>query len=208
MKRSKLILVIAVIFFVTVSMNAQEVNSATNEQLKKSTQKFIATYYGGTANDYAWGIALDDSGNVYMSGYTSSTDIPLKEGSYISPSKGKADVLVLKLDKDLTKIIASALIGGSENDASYTILYDKGYVYIAGYTGSKDFPVTAYSYCTTYKGGRGDAFIVKMDSELKSIVASTYLGGSGDEDDWFNPEIILDEKRNIYITGITSSLFH
>lgn len=185
---------------------AQEMNSANKEPLKNSAQNYIATYFGGSANESSWGIALDDAGNVYVTGYTASPDFPTTADSYNSTPKGKADVFVLKFDKDLKTILASAIIGGSEDEVAYSMLYDKkGYIYIAGYTASKDFPVTPSAYCAKYNGGEGDAFILKMDKDLKSIIVSTFLGGSGNEDDWYSAEIVLDKNGDIYIAGNTSS---
>jgi ankyrin repeat protein len=185
---------------------SQEIDSAHKEPLKKSTQNYVATYFGGSANESSWAITLDDAGNVYAAGYTASPDFQTTEDSYNSPPKGKGDVFVLKFDKDLKTVLASTIIGGSEDEVAYSMLYDKkGYIYIAGYTGSKDFPVTHSAYCTKYSGGEGDAFILKMDKDLKSIIASTFLGGSGNEDDWYSAEIVMDKKGDIYIAGNTAS---
>jgi len=86
------------------------------------------------------------------------------------------------------------------------MLFDRhGFVYIAGYTSSKNFPTTAHSYDKNYNGGDGDAFILKMDKDLKTLVSSTFLGGSGAEDDWRSPELVQDSDGNVYIAGITDS---
>ncbi len=188
------------------SMNAQETNDHEEGRLKNAVQNYVATYFGGSANESSWAIVLDDEGNVYAAGYTASPDFPTTKDSYNSVLKGKGDVFILKFDQDLKTVLASTLIGGSEDEVAYSMLYDrKGYVYIAGYTSSKDFPVTPSAYCPRYNGGAGDAFILKMDKDLKSLTASTFLGGSGNEDDWYSAEIVMDKYGNICIAGNTSS---
>ncbi|MFC2128981.1 ankyrin repeat domain-containing protein [Bacteroidota bacterium] len=177
-----------------------------NEPSKESIKEYIATLFGGSEIETSWAIALDDENNVYVGGYTYSSDFPSTTGTYNSTHKGKADVFVLKFDKDLTTILASVIIGGSEDEVAYSILYDSnGFIYVAGYTCSSDFPVTSSAYSKTYSGGDGDAFILKMDKNLRSLVASTFIGGSGNEDDWFSAEIVQDNYGNIYIAGNTSS---
>ena len=201
------IIFIMLILLMDSLVNAQEAKNATEEQIISTAQNYAATYFGGSAKESSWAIALDDGGNVYVAGYTASPNFPTTADSYNSTPKGKGDVFVLKFDKDLKTILASTIIGGSEDDVAYSILYDrKGYIYIAGYTGSKDFPVTPSAYCTKYNGGEGDAFILKMDSDLKSLTASTFLGGSGNEDDWYSAEIVMDKNGDIYIAGNTSSI--
>jgi len=166
----------------------------------------LATYFGGSANEFCEAIALDDAGNVYVTGYTTSADFPTTRGSYNTAPKSKSDVFIVKFDKELKKILASTIIGGGEDECAYSIVYDKsGYVFLAGYTGSKDFPTTTSAFCTKYNGGSGDAFILKMDRDLKKLVASTFLGGGGNEDDWRSPEIVQDQAGHIYIAGITHS---
>jgi ankyrin repeat protein len=186
------------ILFVIVLISSQGANAQETS--------YIATYFGGSANESSWDIATDEAGNIYVTGYTASPDFPTKPGSYVSPAKGKGDVFIIKFDAELKTVIASALIGGSEDEVGYSIIYDgKDYIYIAGYTSSKDFPVTPSAYCTQYNGGGGDAFILKMDKNLKSLIASTFLGGSGDEGDWYSAEMVMDKNGSIYIAGNTAS---
>ncbi len=187
--------------------DARETNYKDKGRLRNNYQNYIATYFGGSANESAWAIALDGAGNIYVTGYTASHDFPTKPDSYVSAAKGKGDVFVLKFDKELKTVLASALIGGSGDEVGYSILYDgKDHIYIAGYTDSRDFPATPSSYCPQYNGGDGDAFILKMDKDLKSLIASTFLGGSGDESDWYSAEMIMDEEGAIYIAGNTASV--
>ena len=167
---------------------------------------FASTYLGGNGHEFCEAIALDEDGNIYIAGNTRSLDFPTTEGAYNRDAKGKSDVFIAKFDNSLETLLASAIIGGDEDECAYTMLFDpQGYVYVAGYTSSKNFPTTAHAYDEDYNGGDGDAFILKMDKDLKILVSSTYLGGSGVEDDWRSPELVQDNDGNIYIAGITNS---
>lgn len=77
---------------------------------------------------------MDDAGNVYAAGYTASPDFPTTTDSYNFTPKEKDDVFVLKFDKDLKTILASTIIGGSEDEIAYSMLYDlKYYAYQEGH---------------------------------------------------------------------------
>jgi len=180
-------------------------SSALNEEILQTKENYIATFFGGTAAEFCEAVAVDDTDHIYVSGYTTSLDFPVMEGNSSAKLKGKSDVFILKFDKNLKTLISSALIGGSEDECVYSMLYDKrGFIYVSGYTDSSDFPTTPDAFCEKYQGG-GDAFILKMDSDLKEIKASTFLGGKGKEDDHRSPEIVQDKDGKIYIAGITSS---
>ncbi len=172
----------------------------------RSIPEFAATYLGGSGHEFCEAIALDDDGNVFVAGNTRSSDFPTTQDAYNRSPKGKSDVFIAKFDNDLKTLLASTLIGGDEDECAYTMLFDpSGHVYVGGYTSSKNFPMTAHSYDQSYNGGEGDAFIIKMDKDLKTLVASTYLGGNGVENDWRSPELVQDDAGNIYIAGITGS---
>jgi len=197
---SKIIFIILILFVAACNETGDQVDR------NHLNPEFASTYLGGNGNEYCAAIALDDVGNIYVAGNTRSLDFPATEGAYNSNPKGKSDVFIAKFDNELETLLASTLIGGDEDECAYTMLFDpRGYVYIAGYTSSKNFPTTAHAYAENYNGGDGDAFILKMDKDLKTLVSSTYLGGSGVEDDWRSPELVQDDDGNIYIAGITES---
>ncbi|MFC2156853.1 ankyrin repeat domain-containing protein [Acidobacteriota bacterium] len=167
---------------------------------------FASTYLGGNGNEFCEAIAVDDAGNIYIAGNTRALDFPTTEGAYNRDPKGNSDVFIAKFDNDLETLLASTLIGGSEGECAYSILHDpRGFVYVAGYTTSNNFPTTSSAYDTDYSGGDGDAFILKMDKDLTTLVSSTFLGGSGTENDWRSPELVQDGDGNIYIAGNTAS---
>ncbi len=191
---------------VSVTFFTQNAKPAANERLEGLVKGFVATYWGGSAEEDCWALALDEKENVYVAGYTYSSDFPVTPGSYTSVSKGKADVFIIKFDRDLKKVLASTVLGGEDDDLAFDLLYGKnGSLYVAGKTRSQNFPVTSSAYSQKHNGGSSDAFIFKMDNNLKRLEASTYLGGNVNENTWSCGAIAMDQKGNLIIAGNTSS---
>src|SRR3989338_6670718 len=159
-----------------------------------------STFIGGTADEPSFGITLDNSTNVYITGDTYSTDYPTVSG-YDSSHNGSDDAFVSKLDSTLSSLSASTFIGSSDFDESVAIALDSfDNVYITGLTNSTDYP-TVSGYDSSHNGS-DDAFVSKLDSTLSSLSASTFIGSSDYEQSF---AIILDNARNVYITGYTNS---
>ena len=166
------------------------------------TSLLASTYVGGSGADYGHSLALDTSGNVYVTSYTRSTDFPTTSGAYDTSSNGSNDVFVSKLNSGLTSLLASTYVGGSGADQGYAITLDtSGNVYVTGLTYSSDFPTTSGAYDTSFNGGI-DVFVSKLNGELTSLLASTYLGGSGADLGW---SLTFDTSGNVYVTGHTES---
>jgi hypothetical protein len=163
-----------------------------------------STFLGGANEDSANSLVLDSSGNVYVAGQTNSTTFPTSGGAYDTSQNGHDDAFVSKLDSNLSMLSASTFIGGSGRDHADDIALDSSAnVYITGHTAdaTTDLPTTSGAYDTT-ANGVDDIYVSNLNSALTSLVASTFLGGSGNE---VGIGIAIDSSTNIYLTGHTAS---
>jgi acetyltransferase-like isoleucine patch superfamily enzyme len=162
-----------------------------------------STYLGGSREDYGHRIAVDSSGNAYVTGYTSSTDFPTTAGAFRTAFGGYYDAFVAKLDATGTALSYSTYLGGSSSDFGYAIAVDaSNNAYVTGYTYSTDFPITAGAFQTSRNGSSYDAFVAKLDATGTGLSYSTYLGGSSGD---FGYAIAVDASNNAYVTGQTYS---
>ena len=163
------------------------------------TGLLYATYIGGHSDDRGYGIAVDGSGQAYVTGSTASANFPL--ASPISSTlKGGKDAFVLKINSSGNLLVYSTYLGGTNTDLGYAIAVDtSGNAYVASDTYSADSPVLGGAQITF--GGAQDAFAAKFGPS-GAMVYSTYLGGSGVE---HTAGIALDSSNNAYIAGGTTS---
>jgi hypothetical protein len=155
-----------------------------------------STYVGGTGDDYVAGVAVDSLGNVYVTGLTTSSDFPMQNAAQPTFG-GYYDAFVTKLNPAGSALVYSTYLGGIGWDGARGIAVDSlGNAYVAGQTGSNNFPTTAGAYQTTY-GGNNDAFVAKITTS-GALVYSTYLGGSGGD---VANAIAVDQSGNAYVTG-------
>ena len=163
-----------------------------------------STYLGGNDSDAGDAIAVDSSGNAYITGQTRSADFPMAnpfQATLAAPFTGTADVFVTKLNPAGSALVYSTYLGGNGNDSSKGIAVDNiGDVYIAGGTNSTNFP-TANAFQSICHGC-SDAFVAKFNSSGSALIYSTYLGGSKSES---ATGIAADSNGNAYVTGGTSS---
>lgn len=162
-----------------------------------------ATYFGGSdATETVSGMIVDTSGNVYVSGVTSSSDFPTTSGAYDTSYSGDGDVFVSKLSSGGSSLTFSTCLGGSDPETSNGIFVNRlGRVYVAGTTSSSGFPTTSGAYQTTY-GGDTDIFISMLNADGSKLAHSTYLGGNDPEElnSW-----TVDGSGNVYVSGTTYS---
>lgn len=166
-----------------------------------------STYLGGSEDNAGLGIAVDNQldPSSYVTGYTKSTDFPVV-GAYQSVNKGPGrTAFVTKINNEGSAIIYSTYLGGSGgNDEGFAIAVDNvSSAYITGETNSKDFPVKN-PFQATNRAKEFSAFVTKLNPEGNDLVYSTYLGGSGDNQE--GNAIAVDHMGFAYITGETTSI--
>ncbi|HEY2932083.1 MAG TPA: SBBP repeat-containing protein [Acidobacteriota bacterium] len=157
-----------------------------------------STYLGGSNRDEGRAVAVDVSGNVYVTGYTASLDFLSSAGVRYGSRIGE-DVFVLKLSP-AGAILYTAYLGGSSDEIAFGIAADnQGNAYITGGTVSPDFPTR-----NPVQGYRGfeDAFVAKLSPDGSSLVYSTFLGGTNRDQ---GEAIAVDSDGNAFVTGGTYS---
>jgi hypothetical protein len=174
------------------------------------TQILQATYLGGSEWDKAFALAIHPTtDNVYVAGCTRSRDFPgTSGGAQPNWSPGYegtiplCDGFIALLNSTLTSLIQSTYLG--EHGTDYVTglsVHPNGDVYVAGYTGSFDFPGIAGGAQTSHTFH--DAFVARLSADLTSIIQSTYLGGSSN--DWAEALAIHPRTGEVYVAGITYS---
>jgi len=177
-----------------IAGGAQTVNTGAGNYMAEAfvarfnstlTSVLQSTFYGGSGDDMATAMDLDSSGNVYVTGYTNSTDLPnVANGAQTTKAGGSNtnDAFVVKFNPELTTILQATYLGGSGNDRGNGMIINlsTGDVFVAGSTNSTDFPKTAGGIQETNAGGY-DGFVSKLTPDLKTITQSTYFGGTNDD---------------------------
>ncbi len=163
-----------------------------------------STLIGGLGQDVAHGIALDDEGNIYVTGRSDSTDFPTTNGAYDQTQNGENDVVVFKMNSECSELLYSTFVGGGRYEVGYAGLQvdASGSAYVAGHTNSADFPTTANAYDTSYFAAGWDGFAFKLEPDGSDLVYSSYFGGWDYEG---ARDIFIDDNGNAYLTGDTTS---
>src|SRR5581483_3224137 len=160
-----------------------------------------STYLGGTGQDEGRAIAVDSSGNAYITGQTNSVDFP-NVGAFQSANHGSADAYITKLSADGSTILYSTYLGGTGSDIATSIAVDSsGNAYVTGSTTSSDFPL-ANAFQGSFGTAVRKAFVTKLSASGSSLLYSTYLGGVNDTE---GNSIAVDISNSAYITGSTTS---
>ncbi len=175
------------------------------------TTLLAATFLGGTGSDNPGFHDVDALGNVYVAANTLSSDFPTTAGAYDRSlnGPGTSDIVVAKLNSSLTALLASTYIGGSGAEGGggwgdpVVKVDTDGEVVVTAFSNSADYPTTVGAYDRTYNDfNTDDVVISKFDSNLTTLLASTFIGGSV-WDVVYN--MTLDTDGNVYVVGRTSS---
>ncbi len=196
------------------------------------TQLGASTYIGGSGNDglnyrhhfnssyqiimagndslyYNYGdgargeIISDDFGNVYVGSTTLSTDFPTTADAVRPTYSARQEGIAFKLDYNLRNLIWSTYLGGTQDDAVYSIDLDSNYnLLVCGGTNSINFPTTPGTYRFTYQGGTADGFVSKISADGSTLLASTYVGSSAYDQLYF---VRTGRHDEVFVFGQTKA---
>ena len=174
-----------------------------------------ATYLGGSGDDFPHSLIVNSQNELCIYGSSTSSNYPTSTNAYDNSSNGSSDIIITHLDSTGANLIGSSYFGGSSDDGLNYIVNNYGdefrgeimvddfdNIFIASFSSSSDFPTTSGVYQQTI-GGDQDAIILKVNSDLSSLIWSTFIGGSGYDAGYG----IRVDNNYIYLTGSASSGF-
>lgn len=169
-----------------------------------ATALIFSTFIGGTGDESGVSMALDSLNNMFVTGFTTSTDFPVTPGAFQTVFGGgsnQGDAYALELNSAGTALVYATYIGGSGDEIAEGMVLDKtNNAYITGYTRSTNYPTTAgviQSSCTTGLCG----FVTKLNPTGTALVYSTIFGGTAIAEGF---GIALDSAKNAYVAGVAS----
>ncbi|MHC5539599.1 DUF7948 domain-containing protein, partial [Singulisphaera rosea] len=179
------------------------VGSSTAAYVTKFSPDGSSRLYTATLGDgNTLGIAVDATGNAYVTGDVNSPNYPTTPGAYQTTGQGNVDAVVTKLNPNGSALVYSTLLGGSAPDHGAAIAVDSaGNAYVTGDTLSTTFPTTSGAFQTTFTGS-DDVFVTKVNPAGSGLVYSTLLGGSKSQQGF---DIAVDAIGDAYVTGSTLS---
>lgn len=178
-----------------------------------------ATYIGGSDSDYPHSMVVNAAGELFVYGSTYSSNFPVTAGAFDptynnAPNSFMTDIVVAKLNATGTALLGSTYVGGNGSDGNNSIYVNYGDTYrgeiildgagdpyIASFTQSSNFPVTAGCFDNSL-GGTQDGVVFKMNSTLTAMTWATYLGGSQDDGAY---GLCLSSTGDVYVAGATAS---
>ncbi|MFZ0547241.1 MAG: SBBP repeat-containing protein [Candidatus Promineifilaceae bacterium] len=169
------------------------------------TQLEYSTFMGGTGQETANAIALDNQNNAYVTGWTTSDDLPIPTTVLDDNFDGPFDSFVFKLSSDGSNLDFNTYLGGEDEDRGEDIIVDdQGKIYVVGETRSPDFPTTPGSMDTTFGGNTcfsmncSDAFALRMNPTATSLEYATFIGGDSED---MGRAAFLQQDGSLFVTG-------
>lgn len=171
----------------------------------------FATYLGGSGNEELAGAAVLPQGDVFLTGWTASSDFPTTPGSLSPTFRGcgsactgfpGGDAFVTRLSPNGDALVWSTYLGGDDLDYAWAIAVDgSGVATVTGHTHSSDFPTTAGAH-SRQRNGHGDAFVSRFDPR-GALLFSTFFGGAAAEE--WGRAVAVDAAGNTVIAGPTTA---
>ena len=160
-------------------------------------EMIFSTYLGGQGADLAQGMALDNNGNIFISGYTASTDFDNKTTNALQPvNNGESDAFLAKFNANGALQYAT-YFGGKASEGNCRIAVDnEGNMILFGGTSSSNLRLV--NPIRNIKARRSDTFLAKINPAGNDLVFSTYLGGNTDN---IPGDIVVGPANDIYVTG-------
>ena len=179
-----------------------------------ATQLLWATYIGGSNDDKPHSMIVNSAGELCILGSSTGAGFPTTSGAFDATHNGASDIVVVHLNNTATALLGSTYLGGAEQDGRQNMTNNYGdtyrgeimldaaeNIYIASSAQSADFPVTSGAYQASLAGAQ-DAVIVGLVPDCSSLIMSTFLGGSADDN---GLGLRFDATGGLFVCGATSS---
>ncbi|MHA2024875.1 MAG: hypothetical protein ACW98U_03145 [Candidatus Thorarchaeota archaeon] len=159
------------------------------------------TYFGGTGEDWIYGMEFDDAGDFLFAGWSNSDGLGTS-GAYLeSYVGGGADAFVARLSSDCTTLQMFSYVGGTGDDRAWTMTIDNSSNFVISGVAGAGFPTTPGAYQSVHDGAN-DAYLTVVNYAGDSLNFSTYLGGDNDD---LGLGVDVDSQGDIILTGDTES---
>lgn len=166
----------------------------------------LGAYLGGSEDEWANDVEVDDEGTVYLAGLTRSTDFPATPGALsetFGGGTGAGDGWVARLTDDGATLAYATYLGGQNDDSVNALLpLSAGQVLATGWAASPDFPMPTGGAQDVF-AGLADAFVVRLSGDGSRLTHGTWIGGSSDDQ---GQSLALDEAGRVLVAGATRSL--
>lgn len=196
-------------FPVTAGAYDRTINGARDIFVAKlsadGTNLEYATYMGGTGQESARALALDSQNNAYVTGWTTSDDLPTPAPVWDDTFEGLVDSFVFKLNNDGSDLLFNSYLGGMDEDRGEDIILDdQGNLLLTGMTRSPDFPTTPGAMDTTWGGGQcsifncADGFVARLNPTATVLDFATYIGGDNED---LAYQLSLSQDGGAFVVG-------